>query len=48
MVAIGYRPKLQDMPDCLDDISKKCLLKEYNILVAGEVHPKTVRKRIFS
>ena len=25
MVEVGYTPKMQDMPLCLDEVSKKCL-----------------------
>ena len=32
MIEVGYKPKIQDMPACLDEISKKCLVQEHQIL----------------
>jgi hypothetical protein len=37
MINEGYTPSLDDMPELLDDTSKRCLLEEYNSL-------KTARK----
>jgi hypothetical protein len=35
MASIGYHPTLADLPGCLDDISKKCLLQEYASLASA-------------
>jgi hypothetical protein len=32
MAVIKYVPVLGDLPNCLDDVSKKCLLLEYQQL----------------
>lgn len=48
LVAVGYVPKMRDMPRCLDEVSKNCLLLEYQRIKALPSIVQSSPKRIQS
>lgn len=47
MIAVGFAPNIEDMPEILDETSKRCLLQEYNSIKVNEKTRITTNSQLF-